>query len=104
MRANGDWCQGSSTFRRAPRLSLNGDMADLTELLDRVRARHDLPPPRTRRAIREEAGASQQECADVLGVSRQGFAHWEAGTRNPAGDHLTAYLELLRSLRSAVAA
>lgn len=78
------------------------DDAFATPLLSRVQARQGLPTPAVRRAIRVAAGESQTACAEALGVSRQGFAHWEAGTRNPKGGHVTDYLELLRSLQQAV--
>lgn len=80
-------------------------MGDLTQppdgiaqLVARIQARRTLPPPDRRRSIREAVGASQPECARALGVSRQGFAHWETGRRTPKGEHLDAYADLLRAL------
>lgn len=73
-------------------------------LLARVRALRDLPAPNSRKATREAAGVSQGDCAEVLGVSQQAFARWEHGDRTPSGEHLTAYVKLLRSLQQAMAA
>ncbi|CAN5829652.1 hypothetical protein BH23ACT2_BH23ACT2_07330 [soil metagenome] len=75
-----------------------------SDLLERVRALRSLPPVPVRRSIRLAAGVSQAECAEVLGVTQQGFAHWEAGTRTPSGEHAKAYLALLHDLGQAVAA
>jgi DNA-binding transcriptional regulator YiaG len=57
-----------------------------------------LPEPARRTAIRLRAGLTQGEMADVLGVSRQAIARWEAGERSPSGENLTAYVTLLERL------
>ncbi|MCU1592172.1 MAG: polymerase subunit sigma-24 [Frankiales bacterium] len=60
-----------------------------------------LPPPRTRRALRQAAGLSTEQLGHVLGVTRQTVSNWETGRRTPRGEQLVAYLEALRFLRQA---
>lgn len=73
-------------------------------LAKHVRAARRLPPPAIARAIRDEAGVSQQQCADELGVNRVTIARWELGERTPRGELRLAYIGLLDELREAVAA
>lgn len=73
----------------------------LDELLDRVRARRELPPPAMRRAIREAAGLTLEDFGGALGVSSQAVLYWERGTRFPRPEHLGPYSELLRALTKA---
>jgi len=73
------------------------------ELVAEAKASTYLPASTARRrAIREEAGASQARCARELGVDRATFSRWEAGHRRPRGEYLVRYVELLRSLQEAV--
>lgn len=37
------------------------------------------------RAIREKAGLTRAEMAELLGMSEFGYSAWEAGTRRPGG-------------------
>lgn len=68
----------------------------------RLRVHLDLPSPAQRRALREAAGLSQQELADIVGVTRQAVSHWETGARNiPRGKLLDRYVEALNALREA---
>jgi DNA-binding XRE family transcriptional regulator len=76
--------------------------ATLHELSNRLRARHELPPPELRRALRKAAGASQADIAEVVGVTRQSVSFWEAGTRTPRGPNLESYVDVLEVLRGAV--
>lgn len=74
-----------------------------TTVAEQVRARlrmhADLPTPAQRRALREASELSQQELADIVGVSRAAVSHWETGARNmPRGEHLERYVEALRAL------
>ncbi|MGW0612043.1 helix-turn-helix transcriptional regulator [Streptomyces sp. NPDC002788] len=69
----------------------------------RMRLRHDLPEPEQRRSIREAAGLSQQDIADIVGVSRQAITAWEAGDRYPRKAQLARYVEALTALKAAVA-
>jgi transcriptional regulator with XRE-family HTH domain len=67
-------------------------------LLAQVRAARRLPSYQRARAIREDAGVSQEQLADELGVHRVTVARWELGTRTPRGDTLRRYVELLDAL------
>lgn len=44
--------------------------------------------------LREQAGLTQLEVADALGVSRRTIQHWEAGTAFPANDNLKGLIAL----------
>jgi DNA-binding transcriptional regulator YiaG len=61
-----------------------------------------LPSPATRRALREAAGLTTDQLAQVLHVTRQTVCNWELGRREPRGEQRAAYLEALRFLREAV--
>ncbi|WP_079049421.1 helix-turn-helix transcriptional regulator [Streptomyces torulosus] len=71
------------------------------KIRSRLRVHLDLPPPDERRELREKAGLSQQELADVIGATRQAVSHWEAGLRTPRGVLLDRYVEAIRTLREA---
>ncbi|MFI0964655.1 helix-turn-helix transcriptional regulator [Streptomyces sp. NPDC021080] len=71
------------------------------QIRSRLRIRVDLPSPDERRELREKAGLSQQELADVVGATRQAVGHWEAGNRTPRGKLLDRYVEAIRVLREA---
>jgi transcriptional regulator with XRE-family HTH domain len=68
-------------------------------LAQHVKAARRLPPPAIARAIRDEAGVSQQQVADELGVNRVSVARWELGERVPRGELRLAYIGLLDELR-----
>lgn len=78
--------------------------ATMDDLLAEVRARRDLPSPAERRAIREVAGASQAQCAEVIGVTQQAFATWETGKCLLTGSNLIAYAHLLAELQATMEA
>ena len=40
--------------------------------------------------LRRQAGLSQEELANLLGLTRQAVQKWEAGTSRPDMDNLTA--------------
>jgi len=67
-------------------------------LVEEVRADKRLPSPLMLRAIREEAGVSQERLGKALGVAKVTVGRWEAGTRRPRGPLLLAYLVLLDEL------
>jgi len=69
-----------------------------TSLLDEVRRGRRLPPPAQAKAIRREAGLSQERLAAVLGVHRVTVARWEDGVRKPRGPLRAAYADLLAGL------
>jgi DNA-binding transcriptional regulator YiaG len=83
-------------------MAING--AQTTGLAAQVRAGRRLPSPAIARAIRHEAGVSQQQVADELGIHRVSVARWELGERAPRGELRLAYIALLDELREAVAA
>jgi DNA-binding XRE family transcriptional regulator len=58
-----------------------------------------LPSPQIRLALRVEAGLTQQDLADTIGVHRETVSRWERGSRTPRGRLLIAYVELLDELR-----
>lgn len=82
---------------------LHGYMAATVaeQIRSRLRVRHDLPSPDERRALREKAGLSQQELANVIGATRQAVSHYENGLRTPRGTLLDRYVEAIRALREA---
>lgn len=69
------------------------------DLVERVRLRQQLPPPRVRKAIREAHGVTQAELATALGVSRQTLIHWEQGHRSPRRESAEKYARLLLALQ-----
>ncbi|MEV3846881.1 helix-turn-helix transcriptional regulator [Streptomyces microflavus] len=68
----------------------------------RLQVRLDLPCPEQRRELRESAGLSQQELADIVGVTRQAVSHWESGIRTPRGPVLNRYIDAIRALRESI--
>ena len=46
------------------------------------------------RALRREAGLTQRELAEALGVSRQAVSKWETGTADPSTSNLLALAKL----------
>jgi DNA-binding transcriptional regulator YiaG len=72
--------------------------AAIEDLLAKSRLRRRLPDAEIRALLRQRAGVSQAEVADVVGVTAATVSRWESGTRTPSGVHLTRYLELLDEL------
>jgi DNA-binding XRE family transcriptional regulator len=71
----------------------------LDEVRERARERGlPLPPPQVRRAIRIASGLTQDDAAEVVGITRPAFTRWENGTREPRGRWRMAYRELLERL------
>jgi DNA-binding transcriptional regulator YiaG len=68
------------------------------ELLERLRAKRELPHPGERRRIREAAGASLRDVARELGVSHSAVRRWET-TRAVPRDSRIEYVRLLDELR-----
>lgn len=73
----------------------------MSGLIDEVRATRRLSP-KVARAIRQDAGISQQRLADELGVSRVTVTRWENGAFRPRGDTARRYAELIARLEAAV--
>jgi transcriptional regulator with XRE-family HTH domain len=71
----------------------------LTELLTIARERRELSGLLSAaRLLRDRAGLTQQQLADVLNVSRGAVSRWEAGSREPRGPLLARYLGVLARL------
>ena len=73
-------------------------MSAVDELLDQARVRRALPPAPVRRFLRERAGVTQAELAEVLGVERPTVTRYESGAREPRGELRIAYVGLLERL------
>lgn len=86
----------------ALRISTLRAVITFSEFERRVTARRTLPPPDARRAIREAAGISTEELAQLIGVTRQAVNAWERGVRAPRPEHVTTYSAALRAMREEV--
>jgi transcriptional regulator with XRE-family HTH domain len=51
--------------------------------------------------VRELAGLSQSEVAELVGVTPAAISRWEAGDRRPTGDRAVAYGRVLRQITKA---
>lgn len=73
-----------------------------SELVRRLRAKalraSMLPAPEAAAAIRQAAGATQDDVAAELGVHRVTVARWENATRRPQGELRERYARLLDEL------
>ena len=67
----------------------------LNRLRGKLAALDALPPPAARRKLRERAGVSQREVAEVCGVSQTAVLSWESGSKTPRGAHLERYAAVL---------
>jgi DNA-binding transcriptional regulator YiaG len=67
----------------------------------KLTAKRRLPAPPMRKAIRLGAGMTQADVAETLDVRRESVARWESGARDPRGETLIAYVDLLDELREA---
>jgi hypothetical protein len=75
------------------------DMQTIDALVRKVRAGRRLPAPEACRTIRVQAGLSERDIAEAIGVSRPTISRWETGARRPQpGGHLEAYAGLLDRL------
>jgi DNA-binding transcriptional regulator YiaG len=54
--------------------------------------------------VRELAGLSQSEVAQLVGVTPAAISRWEAGERRPTGPRALAYGRVLRQMTNGVAA
>jgi DNA-binding transcriptional regulator YiaG len=71
---------------------------ETTPLRRLIAAKRDLPTPTERRRLRQHAGLSIREFANVLGVSASAVSRWETGEREPHGPFLHLYVDGLRAL------
>jgi len=66
-------------------------------VIARAKARRQLrSAPATARALRQQAGLTQAEVGEALGVSSVAVCRWERGERVPQGDLAVRYLALLQ--------
>lgn len=71
-------------------------MSELLNAVDALLARPDtMPPPDVRARLRKADGLTQEEVAEVFGVTRVAFHRWETGLAKPRRRHLEAYVRLL---------
>ncbi|MDT0322251.1 helix-turn-helix transcriptional regulator [Streptomyces millisiae] len=69
---------------------------ELFAAVDEVLARGPiLPPPAERTRLREAAGLTQEEVAQVLQARRETVIAWESGRKTPRPPRLQAYKRLL---------
>ncbi|MGW1534473.1 helix-turn-helix domain-containing protein [Streptomyces aureus] len=72
-------------------------MSELLNAVDALLARPDrLPSPEVRARLRKADGLTQEEVAEVFGVTRVAFNRWEVGAAKPRRRHLEAYARLLQ--------
>ena len=69
------------------------------QLEDYLKAKRDLPGPAMRRAIRLSAGASLEDVAAEVGVTKYAVLQWESGARSPSRRHIISYARALRELK-----
>lgn len=68
-------------------------------MLQRGAARQQLrAAPSLCRYVRQRAGLTQEEIAEVLGIDRSAVSRYESGQRTPTGPLLDEYASLLRRL------
>lgn len=77
-------------------------MKSLERVLERARRRRTLPPPATRRLLREQWNLTQIEIADVLGITRECVSRYESGHREPRGAVRDKYVDLLERLTKGI--
>ncbi|MFF4763208.1 helix-turn-helix domain-containing protein [Streptomyces sp. NPDC001292] len=71
-------------------------VSELLDAVDALLARPDtLPSPEVRARLRKADGLTQEEVAQVFGVTRVAFHRWETGVAKPRRRHLEAYVRLL---------
>lgn len=70
----------------------------MDDQLDQLLEGTNLPSPVMRRAIREQAGLSLEELADVIGVARNTLWRWEKGLHRPHPGHRRTYAGVLRQV------
>ena len=70
----------------------------VAKLVRKVRQKRNFPPPEVRRNLRERAGLTQTDVAGVLGTDRASVSRYECGAREPSGETLRRYADLLDML------
>lgn len=78
------------------------DMMSTIDILARGRARRRLrSTPSYARLVRQRAGLTQTELAQVLGVDRSAVSRWESGRRLPRPEVLQRYADVLARIEAA---
>lgn len=80
-------------------LTATASLSEIERLAERARLRGQLPSPAMCRAIRINAGVTQEELAAAVGVSRQTLIHWERAERRPRLDARERYARALQLLQ-----
>ena len=62
----------------------------------------EYPKAGGRRRLREAAGLTQYELAEIMGVTQVAISHWEQGEREPQGRFRYKYFATLAVLASQV--
>lgn len=71
-------------------------MSDLLDAVEALLARPEvLPAPELRARLRKASGLTQDEVAEVFGVTRVAFHRWETGQATPYRRRREAYGRLL---------
>ena len=71
---------------------------ELDTVIAKIKSKQAFPPPAVRRNLRERAGLTQHDVAGVLGIDRASVARYESGIREPRGEILRRYAEVLDRL------
>jgi hypothetical protein len=67
----------------------------------RIVVAEKLPEPAVRRQLRESAGLSRPQAAELIGgISAEALRLWELGEREPEGENKERYVEMLRQWAS----
>lgn len=77
-------------------------MISSLEKLRRPPLSEPLPPHAERKSIRQRYGVTQQELAELLGVSRLSLSDWERGKSEPSSAHARRYAQALREMKEAL--
>jgi transcriptional regulator with XRE-family HTH domain len=73
--------------------------ADVKDLRKRLAMRRELPPAAECRRLRQAAGVSLREVADLIGVTPTAVHHWECNRRRISDEHLESYARFVRLLQ-----
>jgi transcriptional regulator with XRE-family HTH domain len=73
-------------------------VSTLDQALSDARAARRLPPPETRRWLRQAAGLQQADLARELQVTPAAISRWETGARQPRRVAAANYARLLARL------
>ena len=77
-------------------------MSEVTKRIQQLIRNRKLPTPEECRAIREKAGLSQADLAEVLGTTGPAVSKWESGQRAPTGALRAMYVEAIAAMQLGV--